>query len=288
MQDGTLLRMPSNVTFVLTDWAAHSIGKGRLEPTEAYLPACLRPAPEAPAAAAIASDMPPEQPSGAGGPAGGAAEPGAAAPAEAAAAAAARPATLAEGPASSVVTQPLDEQQLEAALQDVMQPALASQQEQGAESREAAGQRPTVRCRVVRRGAEFVAVEGCKPHFTGGHWAGGCCAQFAAAAAAVAGAHACKAAGRPSIWRCLILRSTILAWRFLPSFSPSLRCRWRHRHSLGQFRGLGRAIRPAGRQARLLVVLCAVCWLVVVEGLGCRQRLPVSSTRTAALQAKIA
>ncbi|KAL4421994.1 hypothetical protein ABPG77_011017 [Micractinium sp. CCAP 211/92] len=168
VQDGTLLRMPSNVTFVLTDWAAHSIGKGRLQPTDAYLPPCLRPAPEAPAAAAIASDMPPEQPSGAGGPAGGAVEPGAAAPAEAAAAAAARPAALAEGPASSVVTQPLDEQQLEAALQDVMQPALASQQEQEAESREAAGQRPTVRCRVVRRGAEFVAVEGCKPHFTGG------------------------------------------------------------------------------------------------------------------------
>lgn len=168
MQDGTLLRLPSRVTFVLTDWAAHSIGRGRLQPADAYLPPCLRPAQAAPSPAAAPAATLPHEPFIAGGPAGAAAEPGPAAPAEAAAAAATGPGELDAQPTSSAVTLPLDEHQRRAAEQDVMQPPPASQPGQEAESGEVAGQRPAVSCRVVRRGAEFVAVEGCKPQFTGG------------------------------------------------------------------------------------------------------------------------
>ncbi|KAL4431115.1 hypothetical protein ABPG75_006371 [Micractinium tetrahymenae] len=172
VQDGTRLRLPKGVAFVLTDWAAHSIGRGQLQPTELYLPPCLRHAPEPPASAAPAAMTPPHEPADAGGPARAAAEPGPATPAETAAVAAGGPAALEARPASSAITEPLNEQQREAAEQDVMQPAPASQQEQEAESGEMAerrpGRAPSVRCRVARRGAQFVAVEGCKPQFTGG------------------------------------------------------------------------------------------------------------------------
>ena len=126
-----------------------------LQPAEAYRPACVAP-PAPPPQAAQQPASPTRQVS----------------PASFGAAGPAAPAQLAQlqqpeagqGPSYSDVTAPLSEAALSAALadaqQDAQQPA-AGEQQQGAAPRA----RPCRR--VVRRGAEFVAVEGVVPQYTG-------------------------------------------------------------------------------------------------------------------------
>lgn len=161
--------LPEGVSFVCPDFISTSIAKQQVQPTEAHKPAFLKPAPPAAppppaakagaAAAAAAAGKPAqprvgvaagESPDSEGGAAGwrhGQAE-----------------VNQQQQPASSVATQPLDEAEQKALEEGVLSSQDVQQDQAGGQQQAQQAQQPW---RMVRRGADFVAVSGVKPRYTG-------------------------------------------------------------------------------------------------------------------------
>ena len=172
-----LLRLPRGVAFVTTAWVAQTIAKRERQPEGPFLPACLTPAPPAPAPAPPAA----AEAAGDGGQAVGSQGQEAQQEHRQQAGEQQQQQHLQQPPApeleraSSVASICFNEEELRVAQQDTLQPpAMPSvaaeggteqqQQQQGQQQR---GQQ-LAPCRVERRGSEFVAVRGVKPQYTGG------------------------------------------------------------------------------------------------------------------------
>ncbi len=163
------LPLPEGVAFVTPDFISTSIAKQQLQPTDAHTPAFLKPPPPAPAsapqpAAAAAAGAPLQPGKRAAGESDSRATPAGWQGGEAEAAQQQQQQQQ-QQPASSVVTQPLDEAE-QRALEEGVLSSQDVQQDQAAGQQQA--QQAQQACRVVRRGAEFVAIRGVKPRFTGG------------------------------------------------------------------------------------------------------------------------
>ncbi|PRW58402.1 DNA polymerase lambda [Chlorella sorokiniana] len=165
------LMLPEGVAFVTQDFIPSSIAKQQVQPAEGHAPAFLKPAPPAPPQAAAAPAA-----AAAAAAAGAQAQPHvrvAGEESDSRGSPAAWQRNQAEGqqqqqqqqPASSVATQLLDEAEQQALEDGVVSPQDVQQDQAGGEQPPQQAQLP---CRVVRRGAEFVAVRGVKPRYTGG------------------------------------------------------------------------------------------------------------------------
>ena len=178
-----LLCLPRDVAFVTTAWVAQTIAKREPQPEGPFLPACLTPAPPAPApalpAAAAEAAGDDRQDIGSQGqqeqqeqqeqrP-----QSGQQAGEQQQQRHSQQLAAVELERASSVASISFNAEELRVAQQDTLQPpampsaAAEGGEEQQGQQQQGQGQAPAP-CRVVRRGSEFVAVQGVKPQYTGG------------------------------------------------------------------------------------------------------------------------